>query len=493
MKRSFVILALISGILSLNAVSLRIFHTNDTHGAYLPQRVTIGDSTGFAGGYANLEYALNQERSVVPRSIYLDAGDQQTGSIFSSLEYHGAIGGAVIEAFNYLKLDACTYGNHEFDQTQENTLKLSKLANYPFVSTNLLSAEGTSFSGVPYRIIAHDSLNIGIMGLTMLDLSEKVKRENVANLTILSYQDAINQYLDELDAKTDLIVLLTHIGLDADSLLATTLDQRVDLIIGGHSHDTVSEPYQVNGIYIASAGSYLNALGIIDVEVQDDRIVAYTSQILPLLSPNPRPPEEYSSPLSSFVASIADSLEQEMNTVIAHLPQDWIPNKFAETELSKWAAWALFRDYQDTLKPDLAIINCGGLRKSIPAGPVTQRDMHELMPFNNYVVLFSCYGRDLLTMAELNKHIALAQPYDIVQTANAGWTAGSQDGKQNLKPAYLVGNKPLNPDIAYRVISHDYLVGQWDKYLGFKPFGIVETGDLILDSAIRQIKLQYGP
>lgn len=487
MKKLLGLLLLASVGLSLSAVSLRIFHTNDTHAAYLAEAQTMGDSTVLVGGYANLEYHLQKERHKAPRSIYVDAGDQQTGSVFASLKYKGAIGGAVIKAFNHLPLDATTFGNHEFDMGQENAINLAELALYPFVSTNLISQFGTTIR-TPYHVIKRDSLNIGILGLTMLDLSEKVKKENVANITVESYSEAINRYLDELDAQTDLIIVLTHIGFDADQALAWELDDRIDLIIGGHSHVAISEPVQPNGIYVTSAGSHMQALGMIDVEVENDRITSYKQTLIPLIQPQVLPETK----LSQFISTIADSLEVEMGKVIAHIPETWTPHKFEPTKLSEWAANALYADYREQYHPDLAIINCGGLRKTIPAGPVTLRDMHELMPFNNSVVLFSCFGFDLLNMVEYNKQIAREKPYDIVQTANSGWAMGSWGGDVNLKNTYMVGDKPLVPGKLYRVVSHDYLVGQWEKYLGFEPLDVMETGDLILDSAIRQIKLQYG-
>ncbi|MBP7310169.1 MAG: bifunctional metallophosphatase/5'-nucleotidase [Candidatus Cloacimonetes bacterium] len=488
MKRILGFLVLISVALSLSAVSLRIFHTNDTHGAYLPQKVGSGDSTSYIGGYANLEYHLQKERSKAPRSIYVDAGDQQTGSVFASLKYKGAIGGAVIKAFNHLPLDATTFGNHEFDMGQENAINLTELALYPFVSTNLRTSFGTTLRS-PYHIIKRDSLKIGILGLTMLDLSEKVKKENVAEITVESYSEAINRYLEELDAQTDLIILLTHIGFEADHALAFDLDDRIDLIIGGHSHDAISEPVQANGIYITSAGSHLQLLGLLDLEVENDRITSYKQTLIPLIQPELLPETK----LSKFISVIADSLEVEMGKVIANIPKTWTPNKFAETELSLWAANALYADYREQYQPDLALINCGGLRKTIPAGPVTLRDMHELMPFNNNVVLFSCFGSDLLTMVEYNKQIAAEKPYDIVQGSDMGWKMQPcPGGHGHDKRVFTIHGQEIERSKLYRVVSHDYLVGQWEKYLGFEPLDVVETGDLILDSAIRQIKLQYG-
>jgi 5'-nucleotidase/2',3'-cyclic-nucleotide 2'-phosphodiesterase/3'-nucleotidase/5'-nucleotidase len=44
----------------------------------------------------------------------------------------------------------------------------------------------------------------------------------------------------------------------------------------------------------------------------------------------------------------------------------------------------------------------------------------------------------------------------------------------------------------YRVVSHDYILSQWDKYLGFEPFEVEERGDLFLDAIINQIRVQFG-
>ncbi len=465
----------------VTAVPVTILHTNDTHGAYLPQNSRFGK----IGGYAVLEYYLNAEREKTSAALYLDAGDQQTGSIFASQNYDNAIGGAVIKVFNYLNLDATTYGNHEFDYSQDNTIKLRELANYPFLSTNILDKNNQPFGGIPYKIFSLDSLQIGVMGLTLTELPEKVKRENIAGLTILPYKEAIDKYIEEVDKQSDLIILLTHNGFEADSLLATVLDNRVDLIIGGHSHTVISEPCQVNGIYIASTGSYLNYLGAINLEVQNDRITAYASKLIPLLEPENLP----ITPLNQFVQTMADSIEKETGKVIAHIPVDWVPNKFKETAVSRWAAEALKQEYYEFYKPDLAIINNGGIRKVIPAGPVTLKDMYELFPFNNYIVLFSCYGRDLLTMEALNKEIAKNKPYDIVQTSSTEWKKKKRlFGLLKPKEVYYINGKPVDPNKIYRVVSFDYVLGQWDKYLGFKPFDVQETGELFTEVMIRQVK-----
>jgi len=486
MKKPLLFLLTLVFVCVLSAVPLRILHTNDTHGSYQAQKTKSGD---YIGGYINLEYHLGQARSTAARAIYLDAGDQQTGSIFASMTHKGAVGGAVIEAFNHLQLDATTFGNHEFDHSYANTIKLTELANYPFVSTNLRSKQGKAIGQTPYKIIALDSLKIGVMGLTLVELPEKVKRENISELNILPYKQAIDEYIDYVDANSDLVILITHLGFEADSLLATTLDNRIDLIIGGHSHVNIDEPLQVNGIYIASAGSHNVLLGQLDIDVVNDRIASLTTNQIPLWQPKEQPKTK----LAGFVTAIADSIQASMGKSIARIPEDWKPDKFKETAVSRWVANSLLAEYQQPYKPDLAIINNGGIRKYIPAGEVTLGDMHELLPFNNYVVVFSCYGRDLLKMDEYNRKNAIDKPYDIVQTA--GMKAVNQPcpgGHGHSKKVWEVNQLALEPDTKYRVVSHDYIVGQWDKYLGFQPYDVQETGDLILEAMIKQLILQFG-
>lgn len=477
---------------ALAAKPLTIFYTGDTHGAYTAK---ADPATGMQnGGYLVLEETLNQQRQSAARSVYLDSGDQQTGSIFATLVEDGVYGGAVIGVFNRLGLDASVYGNHEFDFSYTNTRDLARLASYPFVCTNLLDrSTGKSVSGTPWTIIERDGLRIGVLGITLELLPEKVKAQNVSSVRILPPADAINMHLDELDRKTDLIIVLSHQGLEADSLLATQLDDRVDIIIGGHDHIYSDSPYIVNGKHLLYSGSHLSFLGKATVDVVDDRVASLEIEMLPLQSKT----TVFDTPLAEYVSSRAKLIQEEMSRVIGIIPEDWIPDKYQSTAVSRWVAASLKAEYQQIYKPDLAIINNGGIRKVIPAGQVTLGDMYELLPFNNTVVVFSCYGRDLISLDDLNAHLALAKPHDICEITGLTWDVESMEAGVYGSPdppkhdSFRVNGIPIDPGRVYRIISHDYIAGQWDKYLGFRPFDVYDTGELILDAMIRQLQLQY--
>ncbi len=476
--------ALFSG---LAAVPFTLFYTNDTHGAYLPSDYRTADGNVSLGGYENLHNLVSAQRKQVRHSLWLDAGDQQTGSAFSSLVYKKAIGGAVIAAFNKMGLDGATFGNHEFDQSYANTMRLAKLARYPFISTNLLDKKtGKPITDTPYKIFKLGKLRVGVMGLTLMELPEKVKIENVSGLTIRPYKEAIDNYLGELDRRTDLIILLTHNGFEADSLLASQLDGRIDLIVGGHTHTVLETPRLVNGIYIVQTGAFLINYGRLDLEVENDRIVN------PLLNevclfPVTEVKEKKSSGFSRFFHKMTKRIEADLNRVVGYAEEDWIPDKFRETAVSRWQAEALFDEHAGQYGADLAMLNCGGIRKAIPAGPVRLKDMMEMLPFTNYIVVFSCYGKDLSAFISHNLKLMQTKEYDIVQSFNLRWP-DSLDADSLRLEDILVGGRPIEAERVYRVVTHDYLAGQADKYLKFEPFDLIHTQDLILDVMLRQLE-----
>lgn len=489
---NYLLLLALAAATSLGALPLSIFYTGDSHGVY---EAKWDETAGLnRGGYLVLEEILTAARSAHPRSVYLDSGDQQTGSIFASLVDDNVHGGAVIEVFNRLQLDASVFGNHEFDFSYSNTRDLATRANYPFVCTNLLDKSTRQpVGGRPFVIIEKDGLRIGVLGITLELLPEKVKAQNVSSVRILPPADAINMYLDEVDLKSDLIVVLTHQGFEADSLLAMSLDDRVDLIIGGHDHIRAEEPFRINDKYLLYSGSHLNWLGQADLEVENDRVVSLSNQLVPLETRS----RVFISPLAEYVKQKIALVEVQMQRIIGYLPEEWVPDKYRSTALSRWVANALKAEYMDIYKPDLAIINNGGLRKTIPAGAVTLRDLHELAPFNNTVTVFSCWGRDLIFLDELNARHAVEQPHDICEVAGLGFDTRvikSLPSDEDLpwQNRYTVNGEQLIPDMVYRVVSHDYVAGQWDKYLGFKPFDVYDTGEPILDAIIRQVDKQYG-
>ncbi|MDD3534929.1 MAG: bifunctional UDP-sugar hydrolase/5'-nucleotidase [Candidatus Cloacimonetes bacterium] len=468
MKKLYILSLFLVVALALSALPLRILHTNDSHAAY--QAGWDGK-----GGYLALEYHLEAARVEGIPTLYLDAGDMQIGSIFSSLEYKGLRGGAILEVFERLSLDAATLGNHEFDISYAHAKTLVERAGFPFLSANLLEKDGSSFGRAPYMLFKKGGLKVGVIGLTIESLPLRVKSENVQDLNILPYTEALNRILPELKGKCDLIILLTHNGLDEDIELAKVLDDSIPLIIGGHSHIATHEPQVVNGKYILSTGSHLQNLGIIDLDIEGGKIKELNSRLVPLTAP----PTDYPSKLQGFMQETIGEMERALAKPAGILPFAFEVNKYQETAGSRWVAEALLKEYP---QQDLAFINNGGLRKNLPAGELSLRTLHEYIPFGNTVAFFQCKGSDLYKALELNRQLAIEKPYDIMSSSLGNWM-----GTGDLQ----IAGKKIDKDRLYKVVTHDYILSQWEKYLDFEPQAGYDSGELFLDAIIRQVQREF--
>ncbi|MDZ7376958.1 MAG: metallophosphoesterase, partial [candidate division KSB1 bacterium] len=264
--------------------AITILHVNDMHGAFLP--VTIKDRDGNRerklGGVLALNHYIKTIRNENHPTLLLNAGDFMTGSPICDIEYEGAFGGALVKFFNDIGFDGLTPGNHEFDISVDNAQKLFDLCNFPVFSANLYHADGRLFTKEPYQIYSKGNLAVGVIGTIVDDLPNYLNRPQRDQLVARPSAPIVDSLAKILDPLTDLIVVLSHNGLQADSLLAVTVGPEVDVIIGGHSHHLLQKPAIVNRKIIVQAGSRWRDLGRLDLVVAADTVFSYNYQVIPL-------------------------------------------------------------------------------------------------------------------------------------------------------------------------------------------------------------------
>ena len=103
--------------------ALTILHTNDTHSTIMPEDVS------HMGGYARRMGLIEKEREADPNLLLLDAGDFTQGTPYFNY-YHGRV---EIDAMNWMKYDAATLGNHEFDYGVDTLAVVLKDAQFPIL------------------------------------------------------------------------------------------------------------------------------------------------------------------------------------------------------------------------------------------------------------------------------------------------------------------------------------------------------------------------
>ena len=227
--------------------TITILHTNDTHSQVEP--IPAGKRDGNHAGYARRMGMITQERELDPNLILVDAGDFSQGTPYFNL-FHGRV---EVEAMNQMGYDAITLGNHEFDNGIDTLAAVLQNAHFAVVNANY-DVKGTALEGIvkPYVILRRAGLKIGILGLGV-DPKGLVSIKNFEPIKYLDPIPVAQEIAEKLKLQhhCDLIICLSHLGTyenaykPSDTQLAKST-RYIDVIIGGHTHKTVTNHYVQN-------------------------------------------------------------------------------------------------------------------------------------------------------------------------------------------------------------------------------------------------------
>jgi 2',3'-cyclic-nucleotide 2'-phosphodiesterase (5'-nucleotidase family) len=245
------------------------------------------------------------------------------------------------------------------------------------------------------------------------------------------------------------------------------------------------EPVRENGVVIVQAGSHLHDLGVLDLQVAGDTIYSYEGHLVPLLAENVAPEPR----VAAFCDSFRLLLEAEYGKVIGQLGVNWVHKYYEESNVGSWICDCMRREFQT----DIALINAGGIRTDIPAGPVTKLQIAELLPFNNSIVLFSAKGAQLQKFAETQVRGHAFKEHGVVEMSGMRISYRMR-GNEVDTMLCEIGGKSLEADRTYTVASVDYVaVDQHERYLGFQPQGVHDTGQLLSDFIMAQVQSTREP
>ena len=460
------------------SAKLTILHTNDMHGRYLPSKATWLDREPDIGGFEALSYYVKRERDRAGYSLLLDAGDFMTGSMICDIIYQDAYGGALVAMMNRIGYNGMIPGNHEFDISVTNFRALENIAEFPVFCANMAKGD-EPLTEKAYHIYDVDRLKVGVIGITYYQMKGMVSDPNLEDYDSIEPKSIVDSLIAEIDSVTDIIIVLSHMGLDYDRHLAQTT-KGLDLIVGGHSHTELQNPETVNGVLIVQAGSECRFLGRIDLSVEDDSVVDYYGELIPMLTENIQPDSEVSAMVSRFSSEIDDLYGR----VIGKLKDRWENVSGKETIIGDWVTDIL----RKRLYTDLAIINSGAIRKNLDPGDITIRDILEMLPFDNEIVTFVCSGWQLRSIAEQN--IGYQAEGYIFPLQISGMTCSwRKTDSGNKIVELLVNGEPVDINRLYTVASLDYVVIYNSvRYFGFKVKAYIQTSYRLPDLVIKEIE-----
>ena len=255
---------------------LTILHTNDTHSQVEP--LEAGKRDAHCGGYARRMGLIEQERTLDPHLILLDAGDFSQGTPYFNF-YHGRI---EVDALNRMGYDAVTLGNHEFDYGVDTLAAVLKDASFSVVCANY-DVQGTALEGIvkPYIILRRSGVKIGVFGLGV-NRHGLILQKNFAPIQYLDPVSVAQDMATTLkeDHRCDLVICLSHLGTDIRTLQQEVSDiqlaqvtRDIDIIVGGHTHKILTNYYVENldgdSVLLAQMGKSGARIGKIEVEMTE--------------------------------------------------------------------------------------------------------------------------------------------------------------------------------------------------------------------------------
>lgn len=466
-------------------IHLVILHTNDVHGQVLPRRAHwIEDREAWVGGLPRVAAYANQVRAeldgVNEALLLVDAGDWFQGTPEGSIEG----GRRFVRAMASVGYDAMCVGNHEFDLGLGNLRGVLHSAQPPAVLANVVvPGTGRTLGGVqPWVLVRKAGLRIALVGL-LSPSTPSITHPDARQLEFRDPAQVLGECVEALAGKADLIVPLTHLGIEHDIELARA-HPGLPLIVGGHSHTFLREPLMEGETAIVQAGSKAGAVGRIDlwIDPRTHDIQRLEARLVDLYD---EPEERWRSRAVELVcgrlARASSALQDEVVGELALAAERG--SDYRSSPAGNWIADSMRR----VGEADVAVHNRGGIRRALPAGPITRRMLFEMLPFSNTVVLLELTGAELRqalrNAIEDNEHSGVEVSGMRVEVRV------DESGHGRLERVW-VGEGLLDDEATYRLATNSFLARGGDAY--FAHLGEPDTLDsgVLLRECLEQAFLE---
>jgi 2',3'-cyclic-nucleotide 2'-phosphodiesterase (5'-nucleotidase family) len=439
---------------------LTILYFNDLHGHLVPF-TREGDTTAVGGAarMATLIRRVRAENEALGRpTLLLNGGDVFQGTPLSSV-FKGEPDFAFM---NMVGVDAMVLGNHEFDFGIEVLERRMREARFPILAANVRRKSGGTPFAQPYVLRElSNGVRVALFGLLTDDTPETTDPINVTPLTFVDPLVTAASYVPALHDSADLILVVSHMGVQTDRLLADEFED-IDVIVGGHDQLLIRRPMEEDDVLVTQAEGYGLYLGRLDLEVDEDEVELLADTLYPITADVPDDPQ-VAELVNSYESRLDAELSRPLGELAAALEGE---REVVRTRLSNFGKLLTALMLEQT-GADLAVINGGSIRASIVAGRVTLGDILSALPFPNRIMTLELSG------SEIERMLA----YSLEQrkrTDSGGFlqVAGLAYQSTDAGPtAIQIGGQPLDPFKLYKVALTDFLYHGGDGHDVFRTLG----------------------
>ena len=416
--------------------AVTILYTNDVH-TYIDKKSPELTYAGIA--------ALKQSYVDAGQNVLLvDAGDHIQGTAYGSMDD----GETIIKLMSEAGYDLATPGNHEFDYGMARAKAAMKEAAFPYVSCNWVDLR-TGLKVLPsIKIFTIGGARIAFVGVTTPETFTKSTPAYFMNASQTKYiydilggddgqklYKAVQKAIDKAKLLgATYIIGLGHLGVDPSSAPWTSEEviahtTGFDAFIDGHSH-TVMENKQVTdasgkAVTLTQTGSYFKNVGKMTIGADG----SITTELLPSYD---GADAAVAAATSEWVSAVDDMLGEEIAVgdskfYITDPATGKRRIRSGETNLGDFVADGIYTYFNEIeeLHCDVAIMNGGGIRTDVEAGPWSFKTCKTVSPFGNVACLMSVTGQQIQDALEFGARFAGAEGKEnggFLQVAGARYT-----------------------------------------------------------------------
>ena len=464
-----------------------ILHTNDVHGS-----IEL---------YAKVAAMKGDYEAQGAKVILADAGDYSQGTVYVSVNK----GKDAVTMMNAAGYDVATIGNHEFDYGYAQLKTNLESAKFEVVCANVLQDGSPVFDA--YTMINKGGVQVAFVGLETPEAQTKANPALIQGLTFLAGDEMYAAVQTQVDAArtdgADIVIVLTHLGVDSSSEPNTSYDlykkvTGIDFIIDGHSHTVMTKGPE--GEPIQSTGTALNNIGVITIDNATKKIES--NELIPIWHTEEvdgknvtvydytKSDETVANAAKAIIDPIDADYDQKFAESAVDLNGAKAPgNRTEETNLGDLITdammWAIKTKAPGVdMNNAVAITNGGGIRAAIAKGDITKKDVNTVLPFGNTLAVVYVKGSELLEALEVSTYctpkslggfpqfagmeveLNTACEYDANDTTYPGST---YFGPKSINRITIktVNGKAFDKDATYAVITNNFLAAGGDTYYAF--------------------------
>lgn len=423
-----------------------IIHTTDIHGN--------AEASGSYIGYGKIAGYIDSVREENENTLVLDSGDTYEGLPYSNITK----GESIVPVLKAIGYDAMTLGNHEFSYNTEIRNSLLEAAGIPVVSANITDDDGNLLYD-EYIIKKIGDIKIGIFGLTTEGTKTSVLSENVENIRFQNAEESARRAVCDLEAQgCDYIIALTHLGSadtegNASIKIAENVDG-IDLMLDGHSH-VINEGTMYGDTLLVASGYYGNAIGRVTIGFDNDEAVAVQVKIV---TADELTDIESNSEVDSIVAEYTEKANEFFDKVIATTDILWIGDAATTRTQPTLLGTFIAESYRAEADADIGIVNGGGVRQSVNAGQVTNKDIYAVQPFANTISGYYVKGGDII--ATFKESLEQWGTGEFLQFS--GIKAEYDSSTNEIISISFSDGSPIEADKQYKIATSSYVAGNSD-------------------------------